>query len=57
MLDGTYFNGWCVIIAHTRTHVVDWDRLARRAHRLPAQIRRDTTSPTTEHAQIEMNRS
>jgi hypothetical protein len=24
MLDGTYFNGWCVIIAHTRTHVVDW---------------------------------
>lgn len=24
MLDGTYFNGWCVIIAYTRTHVVDW---------------------------------
>lgn len=24
MLDGTYFNGWCVIIAHTKTKVVDW---------------------------------
>ena len=24
MLDGTYFNGWCVLIAHTGTHVIDW---------------------------------
>lgn len=24
MLDGTYFNGWCVLIAYTGTHVVDW---------------------------------
>jgi hypothetical protein len=23
-LDGTYFNGWCVLIASTRTHVIDW---------------------------------
>lgn len=24
MLDGTYFNGWCVLIAFTGTYVVDW---------------------------------
>lgn len=24
MLDGTYFNGWCVLVAYTGTHVVDW---------------------------------
>ncbi|MAG56362.1 MAG: hypothetical protein CMJ83_08740 [Planctomycetes bacterium] len=24
MLDGTYFNGWCVLIAYTGTHVIDW---------------------------------
>lgn len=24
MLDGTYFNGWCVLIAHTGRYVVDW---------------------------------
>lgn len=24
MLDGTYFNGWCVLIAHTGCHVIDW---------------------------------
>ena len=24
MLDGTYFNGWCVLIALTGTHVIDW---------------------------------
>lgn len=24
MLDGTYFNGWCVLIAFTGSHVVDW---------------------------------
>ncbi|MGG5173786.1 IS1249 family transposase [Pseudarthrobacter sp. J1763] len=24
MLDGTYFNGWCVLIAFTGTHVLDW---------------------------------
>ena len=24
MLDGTYFNGWCVLIAHTGEHVIDW---------------------------------
>ena len=24
MLDGTYFNRWCVLIAHTGTHVIDW---------------------------------
>ena len=24
MLDGTYFNGWCVLIAHTGSHVIDW---------------------------------
>ncbi|MCU4297616.1 hypothetical protein D3I60_11080 [Brevibacterium permense] len=24
MLDGTYFNGWCVLITHTETHVIDW---------------------------------
>ncbi|MCQ9387038.1 hypothetical protein NQ034_16080, partial [Brevibacterium sp. 68QC2CO] len=24
MLDGTYFNGWCVLIAHTGGHVIDW---------------------------------
>lgn len=23
MLDGTYFNGWCVLIAFTGSHVVD----------------------------------
>lgn len=26
MLDGTYFNGWCVLIAYTGTHVVGWQR-------------------------------
>ena len=24
MLDGTYFNGWCVLIAYTGAHVIDW---------------------------------
>lgn len=24
MLDGTYTNGWCVLIAYTGTHVIDW---------------------------------
>lgn len=24
MLDGTYFNGWCVLVAYTGTHVIDW---------------------------------
>ncbi|WP_350270567.1 IS1249 family transposase [Brevibacterium sp. CBA3109] len=24
MLDGTYFNGWCVLIAHTGKHAIDW---------------------------------
>ena len=24
MLDGTYFNGWCVLIAYTGKHVIDW---------------------------------
>ncbi len=24
ILDGTYFNSWCVLIAYTGTHVVDW---------------------------------
>ncbi|WP_271396320.1 IS1249 family transposase [Neomicrococcus lactis] len=24
MLDGTYFNGWCVLIAYNGQHVVDW---------------------------------
>ena len=24
MLDGTYFNGWCVLVAYTGMHVVDW---------------------------------
>lgn len=24
MLDGTYFNGWCVLIAHTGHHVIEW---------------------------------
>lgn len=24
MLDGTYFNGWCVLIAFNTTHVLDW---------------------------------
>jgi hypothetical protein len=24
MLDGTYFNGWCVLIAFNGQHVIDW---------------------------------
>lgn len=24
MLDGTYFNGWCVLIAFNGSHVIDW---------------------------------
>lgn len=24
MLDGTYFNGWCVLNAYTGDHVIDW---------------------------------
>lgn len=24
MVDGTYFNGWCVLIAFNTTHVLDW---------------------------------
>lgn len=24
MLDGTYFNGWCVLVAYTHDQVVDW---------------------------------
>ena len=24
MLDGTYFNGWCVLIAYTGEYVIDW---------------------------------
>ncbi|WP_425574503.1 IS1/IS1595 family N-terminal zinc-binding domain-containing protein, partial [Nesterenkonia aethiopica] len=24
IVDGTYFNGWCVLIAHNGTHVIGW---------------------------------
>ncbi|MDO5745989.1 MAG: IS1249 family transposase, partial [Micrococcaceae bacterium] len=32
MLDGTYFNGWCVLIAYTGSHVVAWQWCDREKH-------------------------
>lgn len=32
MLDGTSFNGWCVLVAYTGTHVVDWQWTDREKH-------------------------
>lgn len=32
MLDGTYFNGWCVLVAYTGSFVVDWQWCDREKH-------------------------
>lgn len=32
MLDGTYFNGWCVLVAYTGSVVVDWQWCDREKH-------------------------
>jgi len=32
MLDGTYFNGWCVLVAYTGDHVVAWQWCDREKH-------------------------
>jgi Transposase, Mutator family len=46
MLDGTYFNGWCVLIAYTGSRVIDWQWCDREKHaswsallqRIPAPV-------------------
>lgn len=32
MLDGTYFNGWCVLVAYTGSHVIAWQWCDREKH-------------------------
>jgi len=32
LLDGTYFNGWCVLVAYTRSRVIDWQWCDREKH-------------------------
>ncbi|WP_446425861.1 transposase-like zinc-binding domain-containing protein [Kocuria palustris] len=38
MIDGTYFNGWCVLIAFNTTHVIDWQWCDREKHTAWAQL-------------------
>jgi hypothetical protein len=32
MLDGTYFNGWCVLVAYSGSHVIAWQWCDREKH-------------------------
>lgn len=38
MVDGTYFNGWCVLIAFNTTHVIDWQWCDREKHTTWTQL-------------------
>ena len=45
IVDGTYFNGWCVLIAHNGTHVIGWQWCDRESKAAWAQLLKAIPAP------------
>lgn len=45
MLDGTYFNGWCVLVAYTGQHVIAWQWCDREKHASWAALLQQVPAP------------